>query len=70
MKRYIIVNKETGIVDGIYYCLGAAKRGREELLDMWQGLTWEIEETTDSFPNGLCTGHKEAARMLKAACDD
>jgi hypothetical protein len=67
MKRYIIVNTETGIADGLYLDRVFADKSGAALQKLWPGLQWEVEETTEPFPTPgrVCLGHVRAANILK-----
>ena len=72
MKRHIIVNTETGIVDGLYLGLAFAEKSAVTLRELWPGLHWEVEETTEPYPTPgrVCLGHARAKGILKRHVKD
>ena len=69
MKRYIIVNRETGIYRGMIYDRAFAEKQLVGFRETWPSIDWVVEETTEQFPvPGLISiGEVRAARILKAA---
>jgi len=67
MKSYIIANTETGIVDGLYLDLAFAEKLAAIYREVWPGLHWEVEETTEPYPTPgrVCLGHARAKGILK-----
>ena len=67
MNRFIIVNTETGIVDGLYLDRAFAEKLAAIYLEVWPGLQWEVEETTEPYPTPgrVCLGHARAKGILK-----
>ncbi len=65
--RYIIVNIETGIVDGLYLDRAFAEKSAATLQKLWLGLQWEVEKTSEPFPTPgrVCLGHAKAINILK-----
>jgi len=65
--RYIIVNTETGIIDGLYLDRAFAEKSADKLRELWSGSHWDVEETLESFPipGRVCLGHVRATGILK-----
>lgn len=70
-NRYIIVNTETGIADGLYLNRVLAEKSAALLREAWAGFEWIVEETNETYPlpGRVCLGHACASRLLKKAKD-
>ena len=72
-KRFIIENRETGIIDGLYLDRAIADKSAIELRELWPGFSWEVASTTDPYPPPVfqtCMGHVKAQRILKRHLSD
>ena len=67
MNRYIIVAREVGVYDGIYYSRCFADRSIDSVRSDWPGVDWAIEESEHGFPvPGLVhLGEEKAKGILK-----
>ena len=66
-SRFIIENRETGIIDGLYLDRVFAEKSAAMLREIWPALSWEVEPSTDPYPppDRVCTGHLRAKKILK-----
>ena len=66
--RWIVVNLESQVIDGLYLCQDYAERAAGVLRETWPVLNWEVQATTEPYPQPgrVCTGHLKAARILKS----
>ena len=67
ISRFVIVNPETGVIDGLYFCRTRAESSAVKLCEAWPGLSWEVASTDEPYPppGRVCTGHVRAKRILK-----
>ena len=66
-ERFVIENRETGVIHGLYFCLTRAESSAVKLCEAWPGLSWEVEPSADPYPppDRVCTGHVRAKRVLR-----
>ena len=65
--RIVIRNRETGVIDGLYFCCARAESAAVKLREDWPGFEWTIETTEQPYPppGRVCTGHVRAKKILK-----
>ena len=66
-SRFIIVNRESGIIDGLYLDRAIADKSAIELRELWPGFLWEVASTTDPYPPPAfqtCMGHVRAKKII------
>ncbi len=66
-RRYILVNTQSGVIDGLYLDRVFAEKSAVRLREAWPGLSWELEVTNEPFPKPgkVCLGHARAPKILK-----